>query len=287
MSVTIKLCGGLGNQMFQYALGRALNAQHHVEYDVSSFEQDPCRRYLLGDLGLELPLVKASRIAIVVNEQSLRYWPGIWALKGNCTLNGYWQSEKYFDDIGGVIRNEVFRNLKTSELTHEVARLITHYGDHSCFLHLRRSDNLRPTSILYQGLPTLNSPYYQRAIARVQEQVAGVRFFLFTDDAEYFKDKVLPANVTLVNHNAPSFYSLDDHNVRKTDTGREVEDLYLMSLCRHAIVANSTFSWWGAWLNHHEGIADRVVTAPDPWFSAGDLDATDILPERWTKVSMR
>ena len=151
-------------------------------------------------------------------------------------------------------------------------------------MHVRRSDNLRPTSTLYHGLTSANDPYYGLAIERVRDQIAAPHFFIFSDDPKYVEETVRPGLVELtkVTHNAPSFTEDETHNLHKNDSGREVEDLWLMSLCRHAIIANSTFSWWGAFLQKpHE---KQIVIAPDPWYSSDEAGPTDIIPERWLKV---
>lgn len=277
--------GGLGNQLFQWALGVALESRGaEVQYDTTLLDADAGRRYLLGDLGLQLPLVKDQNPTVI--EQSLRFHPEILKLKVG-TLQGYWQSEKYFLDVQDKIRAMAFKNVALSPRTRLVASKIYEMREYSCLLHVRRTDNLRPTSTMYHGLTDpKTAPYYRNAIGAVQSKLGAAHFFIFSDDQEWLKSyNPTKPNVTIVQHNAPSFGVDATHNLHKNAVGREVEDLWLMSLCRHAIIANSTFSWWGAWLSDWHGDKGRIVTAPNPWFSSGNLDATDIIPEGWVKVT--
>lgn len=283
--ITIRLCGGLGNQLFQWALGLAFHARgRNVSYDASLLDCDPARRYLLGDLGLSISPVHENQSPTVV-EKSLRFDTTILGTKEG-VLQGYWQSEKYFWLNQAYIRGVLFKRTRFSPKTLAVAQKIKEAGENSCFVHVRRSDNLRATSTLYHGLTNpREGNYYRNAIHSVLDRDVKMQFFAFSDDPAWLNDYRPPSHVTVVKHNLPSFAEDETHNLHKNDSGREVEDLWLMSLCRHAIIANSTFSWWGAWLNQFENIQPRIVIAPDPWFSGGDLDATDIIPERWTKVA--
>ena len=290
--IHIRLKGGLGNQLFQWAMGRAIEARgEQVEYDRSVIDVVRDRRYLLGDFGLELPIAK-QHLPTMVNERSMRYQPEFLDMR-EVTLDGYWQTEKYFLPIADQLRADLFAKMQFCPQTWDMALKIRETPN-SCFLHVRRTDNLRSTSTLYHGLTdAVNAQYYVKAVKAVLDCYPDAHFFVFSDDPKWCEANFRNPHCTVVSHNLPSFIEGADHNLTKNTTGREVEDLYLMSLCRHAIIANSTFSLWGAWLNHHEGIADRVVTAPDPWFGqerfmeheANDLDSTDILPERWLKVT--
>lgn len=283
--IQIRLCGGLGNQLFGFALGLAFSAQSRiVKYDVTLLDQDPARRFLLNDFGWHMDVVRENA-PITVQEKSLCFDPEILELKGDQVLNGYWQNEKYFEHLANYIRGFVFLRTKFSARTLEVAQQIMACGARSCFVHVRRSDNLRESSTLYHGLTDTSAPYYDKAIDLAFEKIPDIHYFVFSDDPEWCKRAASDWNkiTTLVSHNAPSFTEDESHNLHKTTTGREVEDLYLMSLCRHAIIANSTFGWWGAWLQTpHEG---QIVIAPDPWYNTDEAGPTEIIPERWEKVA--
>lgn len=280
--LTIALQGGLGNQIFQWALGKSFeNRGHEVQYDTGMFEGDPGRRYMLDQLGLNLKLSHRGGTGQIIQEGSMRYKPWLLDMKGDATLIGYWQCEKYFAEIALPIRMAL--SPYCSDETLMVGTKISRYIYNSCFVHIRRSDNLRPAGITVHGL--LNAPgctYYKDAMNSVRERVPGVHFFMFSDDPQWCEENMAAPDVTIVGHNSPSFTVDEKHEIHFKAGGREVEDLYLMPLCHHAIIANSTFSYWGAWLGDAQ--PNRIVIAPEHWFNSLDLDATDIIPERWEKM---
>ncbi len=316
--ITLDLMGGLANQAFIYALGRALEARgQEVQFDTSILDVDSARRYMLADVGLNLKLVSLPS-SPVMNEGDLRFKPEFLEVTGDKRLHGFFQSEKYFLEVQDQIRNEVFTTMQLSAKTREVASQIgTTFGnEQSCFVHFRRSDNLLPHKLRWHGLTSAeDSKYYERAVTIIHERVPGVQFFIFSDDKDYLRRGPWLTTFNrlghipyMVDHNEMSGILGPDFEITRNFTGRECEDLWLMSLCRHAIIANSTFSWWGAWLNQNEnhpdcpecglnpdieGHADdcssppyRIVIAPQEWFSTPELDATDIVPKRWLKVSL-
>jgi hypothetical protein len=284
--ITIDLHGGLGNQLFQWALGVSLAKRgQQVQYNTKGLDEDESRSYLLGDLGLNLPLVSDAEPTFT--EESMRFNPAVLEMTEG-VLHGYWQCEKYFLDVQDEVRKMAFENLERCTETWKAAFSIRAVKENSCFLHVRRSDNLRPRSIMYHGLTSaVDNPYYERAKAMMREHVPHAVFFVFSDDPDWCRENMKQPDMRIVSHNRPSFTVKPDFDLIKNSNGREVEDLWLMSLCQHAIIANSTFSHWGAWLNLGEGKTDRIVIAPDPWFGTGTLDSQDIIPDRWTKVSMR
>jgi hypothetical protein len=159
-----------------------------------------------------------------------------------------------------------------SEQSYEVARDIKLYGERSTFLHVRKTDYLE------KGDPhtSLGKDYYAAAIAKVREKCKDAKFFVFSDDPGWCR-KEFP-DFQVVDHNKPGgrYFGSDM-------PGKEHEDIWLMSLCRHGVIANSSFSWWGAWLGDEQ--EDRVVVAPRQWFGPklAHLDTKDLVPERWTK----
>jgi len=293
--ITIQLVGGLGNQLFGLGLGLALEAKGRaVQYDVSAFEHDSARRYLLGDFGLNLPTVNIGATP-TIQETSLRYDPAVLDAKPGAVLRGYWQNENYFSHLRNYLRGVLFDKMLKSEKTQELALKIAELGSSSCFVHVRRSDNLRPTSTLYHGLTeeVFGNRYYDTALKLIGDKVPLVHWFIFSDDSAWCELEFAGiSNCTVITHNAPSFTERSDHNLDKNNLGREVEDLYLMSLCRHAIIANSTFSFWGAWLGrsgslHGEILNDRIICAPDPWYSSDEAGETEIIPDSWIKVPVK
>ncbi len=290
--ITVALQGGLGNQLFQWALGRAFEHRgHQVQYDTALFDGDPGRRYMLDQLGLDLKLSHHGGKGHIIQEGSMRHKPGLLQsvrVGEDATLIGYFQCEKYFAEIADSIRREldqmsVESSMATLSVGHEISLI---EGENSCFVHVRRTDNLRPAGITVHGLLCHEGyQYYERAMNWVRERVPGVHFFVFSDDAKWCEQEFVGPDITVVSHNAPSFTVDSGHDIHFKAGGREVEDLWLMSLCRHAIIANSTFSWWGAWLC--DAVPNRIVIAPEPWFNSKDLDSADIIPERWLKIGIK
>jgi glycosyl transferase family 11 len=285
--LTVRVGGGLGNQLFQYALGRALQGRgQQVQYDISGLIIGDDRRYTLGDLGLELPLC-ASQTGTFREEGTLRFMPDILEMTGDWTLNGYWQTEKYFLDVQDKIRGEVFSGMEISPKTDEIGQAIRAHKN-SCFVHVRRTDNLTARAAPTHTLLTREGcDYYEQAIRTMRENIPGVQFFAFSDDPQWLHQMWGSCkHFVIVDHNPMSGELQPDFEVRGKKRGRECEDLWLMSLCSHAIIANSTFSWHGAWLNRHEAESPRrrIVIAPNLWFATKELDSTDIVPERWIKL---
>ncbi len=290
MITTVNLMGGMGNQLFQWALGRALEWRgHEVQYDISRLQPGMGRIYLLDKLGLNIETTKANLPATFV-EGSLLFDLRALEVRPGSILHGFWQSEKYFDDVRFQIREEVLHGTgvpRMSKKTWELAEKICSMGERSCFVHFRRTDNLRPDGMRVHGMP--DASYYMKASFAIRDAVPGAHFFLFSDDASFLHTQfgVAKDDVTIVDHNGPSFWEDRDHNIQDRPGGAEHEDLWLMSLCRHAIIANSTFSWWGAWLNENGSTGERIVRVPAPWFATDRLDSSDIIPQRWIKVPSR
>jgi len=265
--------------MFQYALGRSLSVDHDVRYNVSWLDAAQDRCYLLNTLGLNPPVTRGGSGPILY-EGSLRFQPYILSVD-NVTLFGYWQCERYFERVQDGIRNDVFHGIPLSDATQAIAEKIRAAGERSVFIHVRRSDNLVPSKVAFHGL--LGMDYFMMAITAMRNHVEGASFFVFSDDPVWCKT-AFPQEFTVVDCNPMSGTVDVSGSVTKRPNGREVEDLYLMSLCHHAIIANSSFSWWGAWLNNQQD--NRLVIAPKTWFAVGPhiADSTDITPERWVKI---
>ncbi len=290
MTIYSSLIGGLGNQMFQYAVGRALSLRKNTELrlDISGFAS-----YGLHQ-GFELERVFAcpaeiastseidrllgwqsnhfirrlllhSRFAVfrrntLVVEPYFHYWPGIKLLGAECYLSGYWQSEKYFADLSMQIRADFTFKQPLAGKNVELAKQINLVNAVS--LHVRRGDYVKSQKTnSTHGLCSLE--YYRDAIRYVTERVERPQFFIFSDDIEWVKSNLkIDFPVDYVKHNR----------------GKEsYNDMRLMSLCHHHIIANSSFSWWGAWLNPN---MDKIVVAPGKWF-ANQTEVKDLIPDGW------
>jgi hypothetical protein len=297
--IIVRLSGGLGNQMFQYAAARRLAQRHGVplhmdtgpldrpqegdtcrafELDcfslsaghASAAERELCARFRLRQgnllhrlLGNRLCLATGQRIRYV-RERGFAFEPRVLSLPDNVCMDGFWQSERYFADVAALIREEYsFRGGASGEND----RLAMEMGSgETVFLHIRRGDYLsNPAAAAYYAPCDLD--YYIRALELMGERIGPFRLFVFSDDPTWAEANLKEhAMVTVVGHNSP-------------DQG--TEDLRLMTLCRHAIIANSSFGWWGAWLI---GNRDKVVIAPQSWFRDRSIDTRALIPDGWLRL---
>ena len=294
MNVVIShIIGGLGNQMFQYAAGRALSLEYGVplRLDVSGFAgyglhqgfelqrvfncpgEIAAEAEVRGILGWQYssvirrvvsrPGMAAFRRKGFVVEPFFSYWPDICRIPKDSYLFGYWQSDKYFQAHAPVIRADfAFKSPladKNAELGEQIGR------ENAISLHVRRGDYVKnPKTTATHGL--CSPEYYQSAIQYVIDRVERPSFYIFSDDPAWVRE-----NMKI---KYPSVYV--DHNLG----AESYNDMRLMSMCRHHIIANSSFSWWGAWLNSS---TDKIVVAPKHWFAI-EKDAKDLLPQSWVRL---
>lgn len=285
------LIGGLGNQMFQYACARrlahALNAP--LKLDLSAFESYGLRRFALDALEISAPVASREEVAsfrqraevrgglwrglrtwllgdacTAVRERSFAFDPTILDLRGNVLLDGYWQSERYFADIAGIIRREFQVKGALDSVNAAYAERIA--STDSVSIHVRRGDYVA-NSATNAVHGTCGLDYYHRAVAEIAGKVSQPHFFLFSDDPDWVRMNFQPGfAITVVDANGEA---------------KPCEDMRLMSLCRHNIIANSSFSWWGAWLNANPG---KIVITPERWFNGDSHDTRDLIPSGWTRL---
>ena len=288
--VISKVIGGLGNQMFQYAIGRAVSLQLQTELklDVSEFDgyalhqgyeldrvfhlQVPIAnrqevRKLLG--WQSYPLVQRIVVRFLphgvvenmVHEPHFHYWHGVKDLVGNCYLAGYWQSEKYFSEIETQIRQDFSFKTMVDNKNKKMADYIQSINAIS--LHVRRGDyvNSSKTNAMHG---TCSLDYYQMAMDYIIQQVDNPCFIVFSDDIPWVKANLSTSHVC----------RFVDYNQGENS----FRDMQLMGLCQHHIIANSTFSWWGAWLNANK---DKIVIAPKYWFAHDKCSTQDLYPSEW------
>lgn len=288
--IIVQLKGGLGNQMFQYAAGRRLAHIQNTELylDLTRFASDSLRDYSLEkfkiigkiaspDLLKQIPFSRldALRIGIrnlftkekgiqYVKEQSFDFDERVLFLPNNVYLEGYWQSERYFKDIQGLLKPEFSIKDEQDKANRGLTELI--HSTESVNLHIRRGDYIsNPITNEIHG--TCSFDYYRRALEKLTETVEEPHLFIFSDDQEWVRNNLkLAYPSTLVEINGPD---------------KDYEDMRLMSLCNHHIIANSSFSWWGAWLCKYP---DKQVYAPKNWFNSSDNDTKDLIPESWITI---
>ncbi len=283
--ITTRIIGGLGNQLFQYCAGRALALRHQqpLGLDVRAFET-----YRHYDLGLghfdiqadltppNLPAIKTDGVLKyalsklrpskpVHREPSLAFDPQFMNLGPQTHLIGYWQSERYFRPFAAEIRKDL--TLVTPPSPDNIAMAARIDGAVAVSLHIRRGDYVS-NSKFNAAHGTCDIDYYQRAVQAIIDRLGMAPVvFAFSDDPDWVAAHLhLPCEVVLVRHNDI------DHNY---------EDLALMARCDHHIIANSSFSWWGAWLNPDP---DKIVIAPARWFADPKLSNPDILPPEWQAI---
>ena len=293
--IIAKLMGGLGNQLFQYAAARRLSIHHNtpLRLDIDFFEKYKLHAYGLNHFCIKEEFADTDEIATlkwtprnslakssliyrplhaiernfrrsIFYERKLRpYDPNILNTPFDVYLDGYWQSEKYFSDVESIIRREfTFRN-KPDDRNRNLAEEIS--KTESVSVHVRRGDLVSdPKNRIFA---TCSQNYYYRCAAMIAEKVANPHFYIFSDDSNWVKANLhLDGATTFVTHN---------------DAAKAHEDLRLMSLCKHHIIANSSFSWWGAWLGTN---SNKIIFAPVRWFNDPSFDTRDLIPSTWIKL---
>ena len=279
--IIIKIKGGLGNQLFQYAVGRAV-ALHHkspLKLDLTIFKTYDLHKYLLDHFAIQADmateneiselkggnnlLFSALRKARVVKRKSYfkekrsSYFDASVFKNNFVYLDGYWQNELYFSAIRELLLVELSPHC--SKIDSSCSYLESIKENNSVSLHVRRGDylNLKNINVLDVG-------YYKKAVEYVRKIVEKPTFFIFSDDLEWCKK---------------SLGFLDDC-IYVDYTQTEIEDLKLMSFCRHNIIANSSFSWWGAWLNKNP---NKTVIAPKGWL-INDPGSSNVILSDWVKL---
>ena len=180
-------------------------------------------------------------------------------------MNGYWQSEKYFGAIQTQLREDLRLSQALSDLQQSLANKINH-NPFAVSLHVRRGDYVAdPTTTAFHGLCSLE--WYARAAELILTKEPQAQFYIFSDDYKWVKE-----NLTI---------SAPIHFIEPSPDGQEAIDMHLMSLCKHNIIANSSFSWWGAWLNNNP---QKIVIAPSRWFATDLHNTIDLIPSEWIRL---
>jgi hypothetical protein len=287
--IIVKLMGGLGNQMFQYATGRRLAHVRKTELmlDLSWFDNIPstdtgriyelsafriCEHFasakdlaqfnegfLFRNAAKVLPFLKPRHIY----EKSKRFDASILYLPDNVYLEGYWHSAHYFSDVSDIIKQEFTVKPEPSTANREMMDRISR--SESVSIHIRRGDYItNPNVSGFHGVCSMD--YYQNAIKLISYRISSPRFFIFSDDTGWAREHLAINPRTVIDLNGP-------------DKG--YEDMRLMSRCKHHIIANSSFSWWGAWLSKNP---EKIVIAPKNWFRDENINTLDFVPDTWERI---
>jgi len=300
--IIVRISGGLGNQMFEYAFGRALASKNKTEllFDLSGLvaKEGEAQRYFsldifntkykvatkkdfktlgIGDPADQTPSARAKRYTrrtyesffplekrkdIIEPEYS--FVPEIAALGNNHYFAGIWQSEKYFKNVAQKLREEFTLKKELIDTSIDAAKMLK--DKNIVCVNVRRTDYVTDENIKSK-IGFAGKKYYENAVSYMLSKIPKAKFLVFSDDIEWCKEnlKFIP-NVFFISH--------------KSAEKAFAKDFYLMSLCSHYIVANSTFSWWGAWLNQNK---NKIVIAPEKWFASG-ADESDLIPENWIRI---
>lgn len=285
--IIVNLKGGTGNQLFQYALGRHLAYKNNdtLKLDVGGLD----RANKVGDIYRPLQLdVFTIQKTVATDEEIKRlkypfglfskawrwfifhafsdkntlFYPSVLKKTGDIYLDGYWQSPHYFDAIRGILLKELMLVQPLSPAAQATAQRIT--STPSVSLHVRRGDYIKNPRVLKE-FGVCSKEYYSKAIEQIATSTPNATYFIFSDDIEWVK-----ANLAVGEHAV----------FVKDPTITDTEELMLMSMCSHNIIANSSFSWWGAWLNQHP---DKIVVAPTPWFNTQMFDPS-LIPSSWIQL---
>src|SRR3989344_667810 len=282
--IIVRLCGGLGNQMFQYALARTLSLRLRIPsaLDLSWFTGHPYRHYVLDVFNTQIKIAQAddlkpfqSPIARfidkflpqtkrkIMHERGFSFDSGILSIPDNRYVDGYWQSEKYFTEIRNTLQKEFTLKTGLGSDAQKIASQIR--SSNAVSLHVRRGDYVsNPKFPAIHGVLPLS--YYAEAMKLIEQKAQSPHYFLFSDDPTWVTQNIKSAfPITVVSQKGIA----------------EAEDLTLMSICKHNIIANSSFSWWGAWLNNYGG---KIVVAPKNWFGDTSKDMRDLIPSSWMQI---
>ena len=279
--VVVKLQGGLGNQMFQYATGLALarRTQSQLILDQSFLlDRTPRPDFTYRDFDLEIFNLRPdcqiardgsayARTLRCVTEKHFHFDPEIEKIESNCYLDGYWQSPRYFAEVMEEVRQS-FRLV--AGISPEAQTLLEQIQncDAVC-VNVRRADFVaNPHIRAFHG--ACGEAYFRAATQRVAAQVKNPHFFIFSDDIEWCQSAKLVGErpCTFVTHElaGPKFATY----------------LQLMKACKHFILPNSTFGWWAAFLSESP---DKIVIVPKPWFTDPQIKTSDLIPEDWESIS--
>ncbi len=268
--VIVKFTGGVGNQLFAYAAGRALakRLKTDLRYDTRYYlwvRNRTFRLPMFHAIGKGMSLLEYGRLILrprgvhhFTESTYFSYDQSIEALAGDIYLDGWWQNPKYFADIGDILRKELSFRLHQSKNLKKFMTKIR--GKTTISVHVRRGDYTK-----LDAFGTCSMRYYARAIAEMRQRLKNPTFVFFSDDVAWVRQSFPAVSNAIV----------------VSDLAHEVEDLYAMSACTHHIIANSTFSWWGSVL-----AKDRkgITIAPTPWVNYEKNYTSDLYMKNWIVI---
>lgn len=295
--IIAKLISGLGNQLFQYAVSRQLSlARHvHLKLDTSFFSSQNLRSFKLHHYSIAAEVATEDAVNSILDVYSSRslyaklyrraepylpkqyhhrfyekeWWtfePELFSVTSNVYLDGYWQHYKYLENLNPVILDELrlkeFPAKDASEYLNEIQG-----QPESVAVHIRRGDYVTDKDALnFMGV--LPVSYYNRSIEYINNRVSNPSFYFFSDDLDWVKDTI-KVNAQV-------------HYVDIANGAKDYVELDLMSKCSHNIIANSSFSWWGAFLNRNP---EKIVVAPKKWVVPEEVNKRiELILPSWVKM---
>jgi len=284
--------GGLGNQMFQYAFAYAVakNNKTRLQLDISNFDSYGLRQYELGKYCINVEITSVSeknrlkykkesiftrlfrQLARKEKPLATSYYREACFQFDNAAVNklgavyfdGYWQSEKYFSSYRADLLEHFSLKATVRAKSKEYQQKIL--ANQAVSLHIRRGDyvaNAKANAV--HG--TCGLDYYREAVSAIKKAMDNPYFFIFSDDMGWAKE-----NIDFIDQ--AIFVELGSGSL-------DHEEIWLMSECQHNIIANSSFSWWGAWLNTNPS---KIVIAPQNWFKDSSINTKDLIPESWLRL---
>lgn len=301
--VVTKFSGGLGNQMFQYAAARAIAHREHAEllFDLSHYNIKTGVNYTIRSFALEQFSIFGKRATVAdvwpllirkyrkgkvwylwnkliasrkryFTEKQFHFDPEVLTLHAPVFLDGWFATEKYVTDIRAVLLKEFTLKRPLSDWAAGYKKAIDNEPA-SVAVHIRRGDYVKnPETNSFHGV--CSNAYYEKAAALIISKYPQAHFFIFSDEIEWVRANMkFPGRVTYVSE------------ANDTTPGRDAEEMILISACKHAIIANSTFSWWGAWLNTNP---HKTVIGPKRWFDGAKKNVLthDVLPASWISLEV-
>lgn len=297
--IIVRLSGGMGNQMFQYALGRRLSLKFNVplklDIDMQTYLHDHgfnltniifrpydldvftiaasiatqseipwwLRNYGTGKVRPIIDGLRRRLISHAGREKREQYFDETLLTKGpNMYLDGNWQTPKYFSEIQDILRKDFILKDPLSEKSQLLQNEITNCS--SVCVHVRRGDYVNNASHDIG----IGQEYYNKALEHISAKISIEKIYVFSDDIEWCKN-----NLTF---NQPTFFVGTEYAGEKNQ-----EHFSLMSSCKHFVIPNSTFSWWAAWLADHK---TKIVVTPKKWFTDGTINTRDLIPEEWVRI---
>jgi hypothetical protein len=287
--------GGLGNQMFQYAFYRRIQETYNYEtkVDIEWFENPDRlsnRHFYLDRFKTQLNIASHKEIKktkgnkflnklnrklgikipfyyhkYIIEKNHGNFSKGIFDIVENTYFSGYWQSEKYFKQISKKLEKEFSFKNDLKEKNKAISKEIL--NSNSVSLHIRRGDYIENKNVKNKLGNVCDLEYYNKSIEYLEKELFDYNLYVFSDDIDWAKKNIsFNKEIKFIDWNKGS---------------KSYKDMQLMSLCKHNIIANSTFSWWGAWLNSFN---EKIVIAPERWTNSNFSIRKDVVPDDWIKL---